>query len=100
MIRKMIPAGNRLPECGHPSAPRQGASAASMSDEHREMENGPMPALMNALLGCRRPVSLQCPPACQPDDGQLNLPNRDHAELPSGGQRDYFAWLPPAAARP
>jgi hypothetical protein len=25
------------------------------------------------------------------DDGQLNLPIGGHAELPGGGQRDYFA---------
>jgi hypothetical protein len=25
------------------------------------------------------------------DDGQLNLPTGGHAELPGGGQRDYFA---------
>ncbi len=24
------------------------------------------------------------------EDGQPNLPNGGHAELPSGGQRDYF----------
>jgi hypothetical protein len=24
------------------------------------------------------------------DDGQLNLPSDGHAELPGGGQRDYF----------
>jgi hypothetical protein len=24
------------------------------------------------------------------DDGQLNLPMGGHAELPGGGQRDYF----------
>jgi len=37
-------------------------------------------------LGLRRPLlSL-----LSDDDGQLNLPKGGHAELPGGGQRDYF----------
>jgi hypothetical protein len=71
-----------------------------MSDEHREMENGPMPALMERPSGLSSASIAAVPPACRPDDGQLNLPNGGHAELPSGGQRDYFAWLPPAAGAP
>jgi hypothetical protein len=27
------------------------------------------------------------------DDGQPDLPNGGHAELPGGGQRDYLVWL-------
>jgi hypothetical protein len=30
-------------------------------------------------------------PLGKADDGKLNLPRGGHAELPGGGQRDYFA---------
>jgi hypothetical protein len=33
---------------------------------------------------------LSAPNAVALDDGQLNLPSGGHAELPRGGQRDYF----------
>lgn len=32
-------------------------------------------------------------PRREPDDGQPNPPRGGHAELPGGGERDYFVWL-------